>query len=117
MNSLDDFRKERIKFVVAKSDYDRERAQAIPALKEISKNYASEEGAESHYLIILNAFESGNFKDVEKLVFAFSDTKTPQKYWLAKSYMILGDSYSERDDIEQAKATFTSILESTNLGR
>lgn len=113
MNSLDDFRKERIKFVVAKSRFmTGERAQAIPALKEISKNYASDEGAESHYLIILNAFESGNFKDVEKLVFAFSDTKTPQKYWLAKSYMILGDSYSERDDIEQAKATFTSILES-----
>jgi TolA-binding protein len=110
---LDDERKTRLKFVIAKSRFmTGERATAVSSLKELSKNYASAEGAESNYLLILNAFESGNFKEVENLVFAFSDTKTPQKYWLARSYVVLGDSYVEREEWEQAKATFNSILES-----
>lgn len=112
-NLLNDERKARVKFILAKSKFmTGERAQAITSLKEISKNYASEEGAESYYLLIQNAFESGNFKEVENLVFAFSDTRTPQKYWLARSYILLGDSYAERENWEQARATYKSILES-----
>ncbi len=112
-STLDDEKRARLKFVTAKSRFmTGERAQAVAPLKEIAKNSATPEGAESHYLLILNAFENGNFKDVETLVFAFSDTRTPQKYWLAKSYIVLGDSYIEREDWKQARATFNSILES-----
>jgi hypothetical protein len=30
-------------------------------------------------------------------------------YWLAKSFIVLGDSFAERDEWEQAKATFESV--------
>ena len=30
-------------------------------------------------------------------------------YWLAKSYIVLGDSFVERDELKQAKATFESV--------
>ena len=30
-------------------------------------------------------------------------------YWLAKSFIVLGDSFAERGELEQAKATFESV--------
>lgn len=30
-------------------------------------------------------------------------------YWLAKSFIVLGDSFVERGEYEQAKATFESV--------
>ena len=30
-------------------------------------------------------------------------------YWLAKSFIVLGDSFVDRDELEQAKATFESV--------
>ena len=43
--------------------------------------------------------------------FAFSDSKSPQVYWLAKSFLVLGDSYYDKGDLEQAKATWNSVAE------
>jgi hypothetical protein len=60
-------------------------------------------------MLIQDAYDSGDFKAVEDLTFKFSDSKTPQSYWLAMSFIVLGDSYAERDNFNQAKATFESI--------
>lgn len=68
-------------------------------------------GAEAAYLLIIDAYDEGEFEKVEELTFALSDSQTPQTYWLAKSFIVLGDSYAERDEIQQAKATFESIKE------
>ena len=62
-------------------------------------------------MLILDAYDSGNFAKVEEMTFKLSDSGTPQTYWLAKSFIVLGDSYAERDEMEQAKATFESIKE------
>lgn len=88
-----------------------EREPALAYLAELAADPASAEGAESTYLLVLNAYESGDFDQVEQRVFAFSDSRTPQSYWLAKSFIVLGDSYAERDNWEQARATFNSIRE------
>jgi hypothetical protein len=32
-------------------------------------------------------------------------------YWLAKSFIVLGDSFADRGELKQAKATFESIKE------
>ena len=112
-NNLEQSDRLRIKYVMAKSYYLLgERNKALPLLREIAKNKVSPEGAECQYLIIANAFDSGDFQTVEKEVFAFSDSNTPQTYWLAKSFILLGDSYAEKQEWEQAEATFKSILES-----
>jgi hypothetical protein len=42
-------------------------------------------------------------------VYAFSDADAGQMYWLAKSFIVLGDSFVERGEVEQAKATFESV--------
>ena len=34
-----------------------------------------------------------------------------QNYWLAKAFIVLGDSFADRGDFVQAEATYESILE------
>ena len=43
-------------------------------------------------------------------VYEFSSNAGGQNYWLAKSFIVLGDSFAEQERYAQAKATFESIL-------
>ena len=60
-------------------------------------------------MLVQDSYDRGDFEDVENKVYAFADSKTGQTYWLAKSFIVLGDSFAERDEMEQAKATFESV--------
>ena len=59
--------------------------------------------------MIQDVYDQGRFEDVQNMVYAFSDSGTTQNYWLAKAFIVLGDSFAERGDMTQAKATFESI--------
>lgn len=59
--------------------------------------------------MIQDTYDAGNFEEVENLVYAFSDSQTNQTYWLAKSFIVLGDSFAEREEWNQARATFESV--------
>lgn len=88
-----------------------EREKALGLLKKMAKDPTTSNGAEAAYLLIADAYDAGNFESVENQTFALSDSGTPQAYWLAKSFIVLGDSYAERGNLEQAEATFNSIRE------
>ena len=66
-------------------------------------------GAEAAYILIMDSYDRGEFEEVENKVYAFAEAGSGQTYWLAKSFIVLGDSFMEREDIEQAKATFESV--------
>lgn len=85
------------------------RDAAFAILGKLSSLTNTPEGAEASYLLIQDSYDQGKFADVEKQVFAFSDKGSSQKYWMAKSFILLGDSYAEQNDYLQAKATFESI--------
>ena len=85
------------------------RNEAFAILRKLSSQKSTPEGAEAAYLIIQDAYNQGKFDEVEKLVYAFSDAGSDQTYWLAKAFVTLGDSFAERDDMAQAKATFESV--------
>ena len=85
------------------------RDEAFAILDKLSKDVAGAYGAEAVYMLILDCYDRGDFEQVESKVYAFSDAGSPQTYWLAKSFIVLGDSFVERDEIEQAKATFESV--------
>ena len=85
------------------------RDEAFVMLKDLAKDMASPYGAEAAYLLILDSYDKGDFQDVETKVYAFSDSGSGQTYWLAKSFIILGDSFAERGELAQAKATFESV--------
>lgn len=86
-----------------------DRASAMKWFSSISGNTGTPQGAEAAYMLIQNSYDEGRFADVEKQVYAFSDSGTGQTYWLAKAFILLGDSFAERDDLRQARATFESV--------
>ena len=77
--------------------------------KELSSRPDTDYGAESYYLLILDAYDRGDFASVENLVFSFGQTGSSKAYYIAKSFIILGDSYADQDQYKKAKATFQSI--------
>jgi TolA-binding protein len=87
------------------------REQALEILKKLAQDTSSAYGAEAAYMLILDAYDRGEFQEVEDRVYAFSDSASGQTYWLAKSFVVLGDSFADRGEFKQAKATFESIKE------
>ena len=85
------------------------REEAFAILGALASDPYTSEGAEAAWLIIQDCYDRGDFDEVEKKVYAFSDAQTGQTYWLAKSFIVLGDAFVERGDLEQAEATFKSI--------
>ena len=88
-----------------------ERAKARALFEELATDTSDAYGAESAYILVLDAYDHGDFAQVERRVYAFSDSGSPYRYWLAKSFITLGDSFADRGDLAQAEATFTSILD------
>ena len=109
-SSLDDATRRKAEFIAAKSYIvlgDRTAAKAL--LGKLSEDCSDAIGAECAYILIQDLYNAGDFEQVEKKVYEFSDTKTSQLYWLAKSFIILGDSFADRERWEQARATYESI--------
>lgn len=85
------------------------REEAYQIFGEMAQNPATDYGAEAAYLIILDTYDRGDFEEVKNKVYAFSDAGTGQMYWLAKSFIVLGDTFVELGEMEQAQATFESV--------
>lgn len=86
-----------------------DRAAAKQFLTELCANTDDAIGAECAYILIQDLYDAGNFEQVEERVYALSESKTPQVYWLAKCFIVLGDSFADRDLWEQARATYESV--------
>ena len=86
-------------------------AEALEAFKQLATETKSAEGAEAHYRMIEAEYAAGQYDKAEEMVYAFSDSKTPQNYWLAKAFILLGDIYLSRDDKFQARATYQSVAD------
>lgn len=87
------------------------REAAKPILKELSDDVSDAIGAESAYILIEDTYNSGDYNALEDMVYDFADKNSDQVYWLAKSFIALGDSFADRSEWEQAKATWQSIAD------
>ena len=85
------------------------RDEAFVILRKLAAEPSTPEGAEARYLIIQSSFDAGNFAEVENQVYDFSAKAGDQSYWLAKAFIVLGDSFVERGNIEQAVVTYESV--------
>lgn len=85
------------------------RDEAFKVMTRLAEDVTNPYGAESAYLLIQDCYDRGAFEEVEAKVYAFADAESDQVYWLAKSFIVLGDSFAERDEMEQALATFESV--------
>ena len=106
----DDAAKRRAEFIAAKSYLVLgQRDEAKEYFTDLSKDMTDEIGAESTYTLIQDLYDTGDFVNVENKVYQFSDSGTRQLYWLARSFIVLGDSFADREEWRQARATFESI--------
>lgn len=86
-----------------------ERTDARVLLEELAREAHTAAGAEASYLLCKDAFDQGDFDTAETMIYNFADSNTPQEYWIARAFILLGDIFAERSEWVQAKATFESI--------
>ena len=107
--SSDDLRRE-ADYVRAKSCLGMSRrAEAYGIFEQLAKDPSTAEGAEAAYLIIQDKFDRAEFDGIQDKVYDFSAKASGQNYWLAKAFIVLGDTFAENGNMAQAKATFDSI--------
>ena len=105
----DDLKREAL-YVKAKSFLATSRREsALDLLDLLASSLSDSYGAEAAYLMIVDSYDRGEFSKVENMVYAFADSGSEQTYWLAKSFIVLGDSFVERGDVKQAVATYESV--------
>lgn len=86
------------------------RDEAFAVLEPLAKDPSNDEGAEAAYLFIQDYFDKGDFDKVYESSKAFAAAKPGNKYYLAKSFIVLGDSYAEQGKMKQAASTFEQVL-------
>lgn len=87
------------------------RVEALRIMEQLAADPKTEEGAEASYVIIQDLYDKGKFESVEEKVYAFAESGSSRQYWIARAFLVLGDSFAERDDKEQAVATWQSIID------
>ena len=85
------------------------RSEALLVFETLSDDVTDQYGAEAQYILIVDSYNKGDFAAVENKVAAFGQSGTRQAYWLAKSFIVLGDAFVDMNNLHQAKATFESI--------
>ena len=86
-----------------------QRTEALSLMRALSARSDTPEGAEASFFLIQDMYDRGEFDAVEKAVYDFTSGAGDQSYWLARAFIILGDSFVERDKFEQAEATYVSV--------
>ena len=97
-------------YVRAKSGMSTSRREAALAdFRTLAEQPSTDEGAEAAYILILDQYDRADFDGILEKVYAFSEHAAGQNYWLAKAFIVLGDTYAEQGNTQQARATFESI--------
>ena len=87
------------------------RTEALERFKVLAAEPSTPEGAEASYILIQDCFDRADFAAVKDRVYAFAEKAGGENYWLAKAFIVLGDSFAEQENMSQARATFESIKE------
>ncbi len=84
--------------------------KALLEYEYIAKISKSEYASEALYNIAYITYKQDNLVTAEKKIFTIL-TNISHDYWLAKSYILLGDIYLAKGNSFQAKHTYLSIIE------
>jgi len=86
-------------------------ALAIEEYKKISNEVMSIEGAESKYRLAELYMKQKNYTEAEKEILDFSEKASPHEYWIARSFILWADIFSQKRDYFQAIQTLKSIID------
>ncbi|MHC1704092.1 MAG: tetratricopeptide repeat protein [Tenuifilaceae bacterium] len=85
--------------------------EAFDEYAKVASDLKTIEGAESKFHLAEILYQKNDLDKAEAEIFNFSEKNTPHNYWLAKSFILLSDVYSKKNDFFQAKATLQSVID------
>ncbi|NDV68777.1 tetratricopeptide repeat protein [Dysgonomonas sp. 25] len=83
--------------------------EAIKDLTEVGEDTRNAFGAESQYILAQIYYDRGMYDTAEKQVTGFMQKGTPHQYWMARSLIVLADSYAAKGDYFQARQYLESL--------
>ena len=86
-------------------------SEALEVYRQLAAEVKSAEGAESYYRVVEAMYADEKYDEAEQMILKFAESKTPQNYWLAKAFMVLGDIYVQKGDAFQARSTYQSVVD------
>jgi TolA-binding protein len=86
-------------------------ALALEEYKKISGEVMSAEGAEAKFRVAELSFQQGDDKTAEKEILEFSEKTTPHEYWIARSFILWADIFTQQKEYFQAIQTLQSIID------
>ncbi len=92
-----------------KGDY----VKATEEFSKITKAYNDAVGAEAKYWLSMILFKSKKYKEAEASIFELSKQYDGYDYWRVRSFLLLAEVYLANNELSQAKATLTSIIENS----
>ncbi|HSV88196.1 MAG TPA: tetratricopeptide repeat protein, partial [Bacteroidales bacterium] len=85
--------------------------QARNSLRSAMNLLNNEMAAQAMYYLALIEFQIGNYAETERLVFDFVNRMSAYDYWLAKTFILLADTYLAIGNVFQARHTLQSIID------
>lgn len=102
--------------VVAKNHHlNNEPEAAITAYKQVIAAGKSEYAAESQYQIADILLHQNKLAEAEKAGFEVIRKMGSYDYWVTKSYILLGDVYTQQKDYFNAEATLKSVVDNATV--
>lgn len=95
----------RAKAYLALGEHDR----AFEDFEQLAQDTRTKEGAESKFLIAQILFEDGSYDFCEDEINEFIEMSTPHTYWMARSFILLADLYTEQGKTLEAKQYLLSL--------
>ena len=90
-------------------------SKALAILQTVIKSNSSVYTAEAHYAIAYLYFNQKKFNLAENTAFDVIKKQASYEYWVTKTYILLGDIYSEQNDTFNAIATYRSIADNATI--
>lgn len=101
-----------VKGMLARALYEQENyPEALKGYRELATEVQTAGGAEAMFRVADILFRQGKLDEAQKVVFDFGAKKSPQLYWMAKSYLVLSDIYVARKDSFMARQTLQSLMD------
>ena len=88
-----------------------EKALALKDWKTLSADPRNVYGAEAKYRLAQELYDAGAYDKVESEVFEFVDAGTPHTYWLARSFVLIADTYMKLNRDLEARQYLLSLKE------
>ncbi len=84
---------------------------ATPILREVSKTTTNQESSEALYNLAYIDYENQQYDSAEIKTYQIAQQQPSFEIWVVKAFILSSDIFMKTDNMHQAKATLTSIVE------